>query len=182
MTPRPRYIAMDAWEASALIAGTMTQKRVPIDHWRYAPRPGSLIWVQEPFVEWTGVKQKAMCAIGFRADAGPGGLFPDQPAFLKNVHTKFRVYEAKDLRAGDSRLTLEVTKSWKRPSSFFETGDRPREGQNSLAAWNPHDSQDEAWRAFWHRAYHNCAGPILIIQFKVHQANVSQVMKTGEAA
>jgi hypothetical protein len=179
---RPRYIAMDAWETSALIAGTMTQKRVPFDYWRYTPRPGALIWVQEPFVQWTGVKQQAMTAIGFRADAGPGGLFPDQPAFLKNVHTSFKVHEPRELRAGDSRLTLEVNKTWMRETSYFETGDRPREGLNSLSAWDRVNTQDEAWRAFWYRQYHNCVGPVLIIQFTVHRENVAHLMKTRGAA
>lgn len=181
MTTRPRYIAMDAWEASALIAGTMTQKRVPLDHWRYAPRPGSLIWIQELFCEWTGVKQPAMCATGYIADAGPGGVFPDQPKFLKNVHTKFRVYEPKYMRAGDSRLTLEVTKAWKRSASA-DVPPSEAEGLETLADWNNYESKDEAWRAFWYRAYRGCVGPILIIEFTVHKEQVARLIKSREAA
>lgn len=177
---RPRLIVCEAWETAAMMAGQMKQKRVPASLWKWEPKPGALIWVQEPFVEWIGVKNPGHCDLGYRADAGPKGLFPPMPDHLKNVHVKAHVREAKQMRAGDSRITLEVTDVTDTAFQGSTVGERERQGFAYLAAWTPQMTPQEAFWAFWRRQYGDF-GRVVILTFKVHTTNVGAMLKARTA-
>lgn len=176
---RPRLIICEAWEAAAMMAGKMTQKRVPLALWRIPPGPGALVWVQEPFVEWFQVGNPAHCDLGYRADAGPGELFAPMADHLKNLNVRTCVRDPKEMRAGDSRLTLELTADCRRTKSPFQgyvAGDREREGFEFLHKSAPHLSPAEAWWEFWRRRYDDYR-PIITLTFRVHKQNVGKLLK-----
>lgn len=147
-----RFIAMAEWQACALLSGEMTQMRVPVGLWRVQPKPGTLIWVQEPFVHLEGTRRdKFYEAVLYRADVGPAGGLPPAPADARNRQYKTHVCTADKMWRGASRLTLEVTRVGKRECFYFEVGDRQREGFQLLKAAFPALHMDEAFRDHWRR-------------------------------
>ena len=169
----------------------MTQIRVPMGLWRVAPKPCQLIWVQEPFVHLEGVRRdKFYEAVLYRADYGPAGGLPPSPADARQRHVKTHVCTADKMWRGASRLTLEVTRVWQREWSYWEIGDREREGFRWLNAVFPALQMDDAFLMHWKRSYRARTGsrhgerpPILMLRFNVHQVNIDQFLKQnrGEA-
>ena len=102
---RPGRLLCEAWEAAAMIEGTMCQKRVPgpAHFWK----PGQLRWVQEPFIEFVGRREPTKYGIVYRADTK--GDMAGAPPHLKHVDCKVKVRAAEEMRMGSSRLTIEVT-------------------------------------------------------------------------
>jgi hypothetical protein len=180
---KPRYLAFEAWEAASMLAGTMTQKRIPHDHWRFPPRTGALIWVQEPHVDWTGKRgNEDMIALGYEADAGGRPILSLQPPeFFKHRQFATKIRAAKDMRAGDSRLTLEVISTEYRHASVFKDGEMEAEGLPLLAQWNRETDPYLAFRTFWRRQYRKDY-PVLIIRFHVLRVCVTKLLEKTRAA
>lgn len=180
MTQRYRYLQLMEWEVCALLAGTMVQKRVPVGLFHHVPRPGALLWVQEPFVFLEGRGRDVGFELTlYRADAGPAGGFPDQPPETKGRHCRTHVHEPRNMRQGESRFTLEITRAWERPWSYFEVGDREREGLLQLKLAVPHLTLTRAFVEFWRRSYpeHQEKQPVLMMRFRAHKMNVSELLR-----
>jgi hypothetical protein len=182
--PKPRYLEFEPWEVAAMLAGTMTQKRVPHDQWRWPPRPGNLIWVQEPHIEWIGKgRDTNMAALGYVADAGPGiALSLPAPANFKNRHFSTNLRKAKDLRTRDSRLTLEVIETEYRSQSLFRDGEVEAEGLPLLCKWEHENDPMLGFIAFWRRQYRAPQSPVLIIRFRVMQTCVTKLLEKKRGA
>lgn len=184
-----RYLPLAEWQVCAALAGQITQIRVPVGLWRVSPKPGALIWVQEPFIHYTGKRRDKMFeAIGYRADAGPAGGFPPMPE-LRNRQVSTAVCAADKMWRDASRLTLEVARCWTREWSYWELGDREREGIPLLRAAFPQYTMDEAFTLHWKRNYRGNTESrakirprVLMLQFIVHAVNIDQLLKTRAAA
>lgn len=163
-----------------MLDGSMTQKRVPADQWRWVPRARQLIWVQEDHIEWIGTgRDTAMMGFGFAADGPPRStiLALRPPEHLRNRQYTTNIRRAEAMRASDSRITLEVNETEFRKVSSFMDGEIEAEGLKQLVEWEGESDPMLGFVAFWRRQYGRQSGPVLIIRFRVMKVCVTKLLE-----
>jgi len=153
-----------------MLEGTMCQKRVPGP--AYFWKVGQLRWVQEPFIEFVDRKRQTLCGITYRADHQ--GAIAGPPEHMRHSHCKSYIRGAEQMRAGSSRLTLEITEVvvGERVNIYDLDHDHIREGWNVALRWGVNAA-----------TYLN--PPIAmgaLIRFNVIRENVARVISAREAA
>ncbi|HEX4302862.1 MAG TPA: hypothetical protein VHZ78_08710 [Rhizomicrobium sp.] len=191
MKPLPLHV--QEWEAAAMIAGSMTQKRVPF-RMRWTPRgrplpittdrpfanavAGALFWVAEPFTWWQG---KGVWQAMEHVDYGHSPTcFTPKPAQVRRWDMK--TGEAEQMSRNLSRMTVEVVGSIQKPVVEISDSDVVAEGLGFLAA--------PALRAAFLRRYRETYGEELglwsldcmVVQFRVIPKNIGAVVAEQVAA
>ena len=199
-------VILHSSEGKAILAGKQSQIRVAA--WQFdvsSPtqpgarkptryqklKPGDLLWVQETFVEFVGWRRGAG---HYGMSYGTIGSDARAPAHMLDVERKVHQRQAKDMVRGQSRLTLEVDRTWSARLGDIGLSDILASGivetwQGSLGGYAPFADTvpscgDSSPRAAFEKFWNVCHGrdswrpnlEVVAIAFRAHGENVNALV------
>lgn len=191
MKPMPLHV--QEWEAEAMAAGAMTQKRVPLNV-RWTPPgksepiplvralakapPGALFWIAEPHTFSRGRRSfEAMEHLDYGTSPLKKSKRPAIPDEWKTTRCA-----AEQMTRGMSRMTIEVVEAGRKPVIEISDQDVVYEGMGWLTSEHLRSAFLRKYREAYGQEFGSWDLDCMVVRFKVFNKNIGAVLREREAA